>query len=224
MKKFNLLFKGLASSLIFSAILFICAGRFNYFQGWIYLSTTFITALMSFIAIGNNTALLEERSGAGQGAKSWDKLLLGLSAIVFIITLVLAGLDTGRYDWSPHWPWWFYLSGMVLTFTGHSIFLTAQRKNSFFSTVVRIQTERGHTVCDSGIYKVVRHPGYLGMMLSLTGLPFLTGSLWSVIPTLVAIILLLIRTHLEDKTLQNELAGYPEYSKKTPYKLIPRVW
>ena len=224
MKKFNLLFKGLASSLIFSAILFICAGRLNYFQGWIYLSTNFITALMSFIAIGNNTALLEERSRAGQGVKSWDKLLLGLSAIVFIITLILAGLDTGRYDWSSHWPWWFYVSGIVLTLTGHSIFLTAQRQNRFFSTVVRIQTERGHTVCDSGIYRVIRHPGYFGMMLSLTGLPFLTGSLWSVIPTLAAIILLLIRTQLEDKTLRNELTGYLEYTNKTRYKLIPRVW
>lgn len=224
MEKFKFLFKGLISSLVFSSILFICAGRLNYFQGWIYLSTNIITAFMSFIAIGDNTALLEERSKIKEGAKSWDKLLLGLSAIVLIITIILSGLDTGRYDWSPHLHWSFYVTGMIFTFSGHSIFLTAQRQNKFFSTVVRIQTEREHTVCDTGIYKVMRHPGYLGMKISLIGLPFLTGSLWSIIPIMIAIILLLIRTHLEDKTLSNELKGYLEYTKKTKYKLIPWIW
>jgi protein-S-isoprenylcysteine O-methyltransferase Ste14 len=89
---------------------------------------------------------------------------------------------------------------------------------------VRIQKERGHVVCDTGLYKLIRHPGYLGMAISLMGLPLLTSSFWSIIPTALAIILMLVRTSLEDKTLQNELDGYIEYTLKTRYRLIPFVW
>jgi protein-S-isoprenylcysteine O-methyltransferase Ste14 len=89
---------------------------------------------------------------------------------------------------------------------------------------VRIQKDRGHVVCDKGLYKIVRHPGYLGMIISLMGLPLITTSTWSIIPTLIAIILLLIRTSFEDKTLTDELDGYIEYTRKTRNKLIPLVW
>jgi protein-S-isoprenylcysteine O-methyltransferase Ste14 len=97
-------------------------------------------------------------------------------------------------------------------------------QNNFFSTVMRIQKDRGHVVCDTGLYKIVRHPGYLGMIISLMGLPLITTSVWSIIPTFIAIILLLIRTSLEDKTLISELDGYAGYTRKTRYKLIPLVW
>jgi len=89
---------------------------------------------------------------------------------------------------------------------------------------VRIQKERGHIVCDKGLYRIIRHPGYLGMTLSLLAIPLITTSFWSIIPTLMAISLLVIRTSLEDKTLREELEGYVEYSKKTRYKLIPLIW
>jgi protein-S-isoprenylcysteine O-methyltransferase Ste14 len=224
MEKIKLLFRGLASVLIFSSILFACAGRINYTQGWIYFLTTFTTTLMSFFALRNKTALLKERSKVEKASKSWDKLLLGMSAIVFLITIILSGFDSGRYSWSPQLHWSFYLSGILLTIVGHSIFLAAQMQNQFFSTVVNIKTGGEHTVCDTGIYKLVRHPGYMGMTISLIGIPLLTGSLWSFIPTCIAIILLLTRTYLEDKTLKNELKGYLEYTNKTQYKLIPRIW
>jgi len=90
--------------------------------------------------------------------------------------------------------------------------------------VVRIQKERGHTVCDTGIYRIVRHPGYAGMTISLAAFPLLTGSVWSTIPISIAIILLFVRTYLEDVTLKKELEGYPEYVKKTRQRLIPGIW
>jgi protein-S-isoprenylcysteine O-methyltransferase Ste14 len=111
-----------------------------------------------------------------------------------------------------------------LIIIGQILFLTARSQNDFFSSVVRIQKDRGHVVCDTGLYKIVRHPGYLGMIISLMALPLITTSIWSIIPTLIAIVLLLIRTSLEDKTLINELDGYVEYTKKTQNKLIPFVW
>lgn len=224
MEKVKLLIKGFVTNLVFSAILFICAGRINYTQGWIFLSANILATLMNYFTIHKNSELINERSKPGEGIKSWDKLLLGLSALIYVIIIVLAGLDSGRFLWTPNFNWSISISGVILMIIGQILFLTARSQNNFFSIVVRIQKERGHVVCDTGLYKIVRHPGYLGMIISLMGLPLITTSIWSIIPTLIAIILLLIRTSLEDKTLINELDGYVEYTKKTRNKLIPLVW
>ncbi len=224
MEKIKLLIKGLITNVIFTAILFICAGRIDYIQGWIFLSGNVLTTLMNFFTIRKNRELINERSNLGEGIKSWDKLLLGLSAMIYLIIIVISGLDSGRFLWTKNFSWIISISGVVIMIIGQILFLTARSQNNFFSSVVRIQRERGHVVCDTGLYKTVRHPGYLGMILSLVGLPLITTSIWSIIPTLIAIILLLIRTSLEDKTLKMELDGYVEYSKKTRYKLIPLIW
>jgi protein-S-isoprenylcysteine O-methyltransferase Ste14 len=224
MEKVKLIIKGLVTNLVFSAILFICAGRINYTQGWIFLSINILSTLMNYFSIHQNSELINERSQLGVGIKSWDKLLLSMSALIYVITIVLAGLDSGRFQWSLHFNWLVSISGVILMVIGQIIFLTARSQNNFFSSVVRIQKDRGHVVCETGLYTVVRHPGYLGMIISLMGIPLITTSLWSIIPTLIAIILLLIRTSLEDKTLINELEGYLAYTKKTHSKLIPFIW
>jgi protein-S-isoprenylcysteine O-methyltransferase Ste14 len=179
---------------------------------------------MNFWTIKNDTELMSERSKVGKDSKSWDKFILGLSGVVYLISVVIAGLDSGRFQWSPDFHWSIYLMGVVLMIIGQVIFLTARKENKYFSSVVRIQTDRGHTVCDTGIYKFVRHPGYFGMTISLAALPLLTGSVWSTIPILIAIILLFIRTYLEDETLKKELKGYSDYSQKTRQRLIPKIW
>jgi len=224
MEKAKFLAKAVLSTLTFSIILFISAGRINYFQGWIFLATNLLAAVMNFLAIRDDSELINERSKVGEGTKSWDKLILALSALTYLITIVVAGLDSGRYRWSPDFHWSIYVSGIALTLFGQVIFLKARRENKFFSSTVRIQKDRGHQVCDTGIYKTVRHPGYSGMMISLIGLPLLVGSLFSGLPTLIAIILLLIRTYLEDETLKKELPGYNEYARRTQQRLIPRIW
>lgn len=224
MEKTKLLLKGLITNIVFTVILFVCAGRMDYTQGWVFLVVNVLSTLMNYATIRNNSDLLNERAKTGEGIKGWDKLLLGFSALIYLITIVIAGLDTGRYLWTPEFDWIICIVGIMLMLAGQFLFLTARSQNNFFSSVVRIQKERGHKVCDTGLYKTVRHPGYLGMMLSLLSLPFITNSAWSFIPTLVAIILLLIRTILEDKTLRAELDGYEEYTRKTPYKLIPLFW
>ena len=212
------------SSFLFSIVLFISAGRIDYLEGWIYLLTSFITTVMNVLTIRTDDELMRERSRPGEGTKSWDKLLLGLSFLIFIFTVVLGGLDSGRYIWSPHLSWLLCAVGVFMMIAGQIVFLDARRENKYFSTVVRIQKDRGHTVCESGVYKVVRHPGYIGIIISTIGIPFVLGSLWSAIPSFISIVLLCIRTSLEDKTLKEELEGYTEYTKKTRYKLIPMVW
>jgi protein-S-isoprenylcysteine O-methyltransferase Ste14 len=222
--KIKLLSKTVITTILFSAILFVSAWKINYFQGWIFLGTNLLTALMNFWTIRNDSELMDERSKVGEGAKSWDKLILGLSGLIYLVNIVIAGLDSGRYQWSPPFHWSIYAIGIVLTIVGQVIFLTARKENKFFSTVVRIQTDRAHTVCDTGIYKVVRHPGYLGMMISLATLPLITGSVWSVIPTGIAIVLLFVRTYFEDEMLKKELSGYTEYTQRVKQRLIPNLW
>ena len=156
--------------------------------------------------------------------KNWDKILLGLLFLFTIAMYIIAGFDSGRFHWSPDFHWSLYLLGIFLTVSGQLLFLFAQKQNKFFSSTVRIQTDRGHTVCETGLYKIVRHPAYLGSILQLIGFPLFFGSLWSILPVGFLIILHIVRTYLEDKTLQNELKAYLEYSLKTRYKIIPYIW
>ncbi len=222
--KTKFLTKTLLTSVVFSLIFFLSAGKIHYFQGWLFLITNIISGFMNFWTIRNNEELMNERSKIGENAKSWDKKILGISAIIYLLNVILAGLDSGRFQWSPNFNWSFYATGIILSIVGQIIFLTARSQNNYFSSIVRIQTDREHEVCDTGLYKIVRHPGYLGMTISLFSVPFITGSLWSFVTTTIAVILLFIRTHLEDQTLMNELKGYKEYAVKTKNKLIPRIW
>ena len=137
---------------------------------------------------------------------------------------IIAGLDSGRYHWSPDFHWSIYLLGIILTVLGQLIFLIAQKQNKFFSSTVRVQTDREHMVCESGLYKIIRHPAYIGSIIQALGFPLLFGSIWSIIPISLLIILLIIRTNLEDNTLRKELKGYTEYSNKTRNKIVPYIW
>jgi protein-S-isoprenylcysteine O-methyltransferase Ste14 len=222
--KTNYIIKQLAGTLIFFAIIFISAGKLYYWQGLVYVCIGLIMSVLSFTAFRLDPELLQERSKPGDGTKKWDKIILGLSFLLTISMYVTAGLDSGRYHWSPGYNWSLCIPGIILTAVGQLLFLVAQKQNKFFSSTVRIQTDRGHTVCDTGLYKFVRHPAYLGSIVQALGFPLLFGSLWSIIPIALLIVLFLIRTILEDKTLKNELKGYSEYSSKTRYMIIPYLW
>jgi protein-S-isoprenylcysteine O-methyltransferase Ste14 len=222
--KASYMIKLFIGTFLFFIIIFISAGRIDYWQGLVYVAIGFIMFLLSCTVLRIDPELLEERSKPQENTKKWDKLILGLSFLVTISMYLIAGLDSGRYQWSPDFHWSLYLFGGILTASGQLLFLIAQKQNKFFSSTVRIQTERDHVVCEKGLYKMVRHPAYLGSIIQALGFPLLFGSLWSIIPISLSIILLITRTYLEDKTLKNELKGYIEYSDKTRFKIIPYVW
>ena len=224
MKNSQYIIKHLAGTFIFFIALFISAGRINYWQGWIYIIIGLIMFSANYTVLRIDAELLNERSKPGEGTKKWDKIILGLSFITMIIMLITAGLDSGRYHWSPDFHLSLYVLGITLTIAGQLLFLIAQKQNKFFSSTVRIQIERGHTVCENGLYKIVRHPAYLGNLIQTIGFPMLLGSLWSIIPVSFLILLFLIRTYLEDITLLNELNGYSEYANKTRYMILPYIW
>jgi protein-S-isoprenylcysteine O-methyltransferase Ste14 len=222
--KTSYLIKHFIGAFLFFILIFISAGRIAYWQGLIYLAIGLIMFVLNYSVLRIDSELLKERSKPGEGTKKWDKILLILSFIITISMYITAGLDSGRYHWSPDFHWSVYLLGIILTIAGQLLFLIAQKQNKFFSSTVRIQTDREHIVCETGLYKIVRHPAYMGSILQALGFPLLFGSLWSILPICVLIILFITRTYLEDKTLKNELKGYAEYSDKTRYKIIPYVW
>lgn len=222
--KASYVIKHMVGSLVFFSILFISAGRINYWQGIIYVTLGLIMASLNYTVFKIDPELLKERAQPAKDTRKWDKAILGLSFLSTIAMYIVAGLDSGRYHWSPDFPWSLIIIGIVLTATGQLLFLVAQKQNKFFSSTVRIQTDRKHKVCERGLYHFVRHPAYLGMMLQSLGFPLLFGSLWSMIPIGLMMVLLITRTSMEDHLLLNELHGYLEYSERTEYRILPYVW
>ena len=222
--KSSLIIKQVFGTLLIFAIIFISAGRILYWQGLVYVAIGLTMFTLTLTVLRVDDELMKERAKPGEGAKQWDKMMIGLSFLVTLIMYIIAGLDSGRFHWSPDFNPGLATAGGILTAGGQLMFLIAQKQNKFFSSTVRIQSDRGHAVCNTGLYKVVRHPAYLGQVIQTIGFPLLFGSLWSIIPACMFIILQLIRTWLEDKTLVEELAGYAEFTATTKYRLFPYVW
>ena len=210
--------------LVYAALVFIAAGKLAYWQGILYLMLALMGTTLNHVLVPAGSDITADRARGAKAGQTWDKRLLGLFFLVNIATFVLAGLDSGRYGWSGHVPLAITIAGAVLMMSGQVIFGVAKRENAFFSSTVRIQTERDHRVCDTGLYRLVRHPGYLGMFLSLLSFPLVMNSYWAVIPALLGAALLVLRTVLEDRFLVAGLPGYPEYASRTRWRLIPRVF
>jgi protein-S-isoprenylcysteine O-methyltransferase Ste14 len=178
------------------------------------------------LAERRHPGLLAERDQSPNmpGVKKWDKVLSPLMGVSISFPLIIvAGLDH-RNGWSPAFPLWLNLLGLFLVASGYALAVWALVENRFFSGTVRIQTERGHVVCDTGPYRLMRHPGYAGNILPLAGMVLAFSSLWTIIPAAVALIIVLVRTALEDRTLQEELPGYREYARNVRYRLFPGIW
>ena len=212
---------------LMASVLLIIAGDPGWWQGWLY-SCLFVAigVLSRILAEKRHPGLMAERSkwGKDQNVKAWDRILAPLMAIGITFPLfIVAGLDH-RFGWSPSFPAWINALGFLLILLGYGFATWALVKNRFFSSMVRIQMERGHTVCDSGPYRFVRHPGYAGNILPLPGIPLALSSVWTLIPAIAALVIILLRTRLEDQALQEELPGYKEYADRVRYRLIPGIY
>jgi len=162
--------------------------------------------------------------GRGQQVKPWDRVLAPLMAFsVLYLLVIVAGLDH-RHGWTTPLPMWVNVVGLLLCAAGYGFGSWALAENRFFTSTVRIQTERGHQVCDSGPYRFVRHPGYAGTLLSLVGIPLALDTLWTFVAAGFALVVSVVRTVLEDRTLMEELPGYRDYARRVPYRLFPGLW
>jgi protein-S-isoprenylcysteine O-methyltransferase Ste14 len=203
-------------------ILFISAGRWDYWHGWVYFLLHIYAVLFTWLIIPSE--LVQERIKPGPGTKKWDHVFYMFDVPLIYIIPLIAVLDGERYHWTGNFPLWLNVLSFIIIFLGSSLIILSLWKNRFFSSTVRIQTERGHYVIDKGPYAFIRHPGYAGAILSYLCIPFALNSLWALIPAGLLALVFVIRTYLEDITLQKELAGYVEYAARVRYRLIPRVW
>lgn len=170
--------------LFVAAILFVSAGRLDWPIAWVFLGV--YTAIIVIALIFVDPELIKERSRIGPGAKKWDLVIAGLGIVfLFPATFIIAGLDAGRFNWSPPFPIWVQLLALLVFVMGSAIQSWAMVTNKFYSTIVRIQKERGHYVVTGGPYRYVRHPGYTGALMVSIALPLVFGSLWALIPALI---------------------------------------
>jgi len=207
--------------------LWVPAWDVGWWQAWAFSVVLLVAGIGGRLwAELRHPGLLAERQSLEkvQEAKPWDKVLAPLMAVSISFPLfIVAGLDH-RWGWSPVFPTWLNILGLVMVSVGYALAVWALVENPFFSSTVRVQWERGHVVCDTGPYRIVRHPGYAGNMLPLAGIALALGSLWTLIPAVVAFIIAVIRTRLEDRTLQEELPGYRDYARRVRYRLIPGIY
>jgi protein-S-isoprenylcysteine O-methyltransferase Ste14 len=210
-----------------ACVLMLCGYDWGWWQGWAYALLFAAAGIgMRLWAERRHPGLMAERAQLSRapGIKSWDKLLSPLMALSLGLPLfVVAGLDH-RFGWSPDFPSWLNILGLVLAAAAYGFVGWAFLENRFFSAVVRIQSDRGHVVCDTGPYKMVRHPGYSGSVLSPFAMALALGSVWTLIPAAAAVVIAVVRTALEDRTLQNELPGYRDYAGRVRYRLIPGIY
>jgi protein-S-isoprenylcysteine O-methyltransferase Ste14 len=209
---------------ILAVLLFAPAGRITWARGWLFL--LIFTALMSAGIVyfrRANPEMFAVRSRVHPGTKRWDKVIVGLLFLAILAIPPVAGFDDGRFHWSRmSWP--IVGLGYFLFVTGMVLMAWAETVNPFFEPGVRIQTERGHHVIDTGPYAIIRHPGYFAAILLFTGVAVSLGSWWALIPAGFGSLLLVLRTVWEDRTLHAELPGYAAYAQRVRFRLVPGVW
>jgi protein-S-isoprenylcysteine O-methyltransferase Ste14 len=210
----------------YAIILFLSVLRLDWVWGWVILGTitAYLAAHAIILALTNPDLLAERSKGLRDPrVKPWDRVVASLGGGLPIFAWLVAGLDE-QFQWTGPVPLAVHLGGWLVMILGYALFLWALASNPFFSEGVRIQSERGHTVATGGPYRYVRHPGYVGAILTFVATPFLLGSLYASIFALAAAALYVLRAFLEDRTLIAELPGYQEYTQQVRYRLLPGVW
>jgi protein-S-isoprenylcysteine O-methyltransferase Ste14 len=208
-------------------VLFLAAGRLNWWIAWAYV-VIYIGMVVTgrVIVIAKNPDLIAERAQlfGGEGVKSWEKFLVPLVALFGPLAVwIVAGLDE-RFGWSAPFAPWVQVVALVAVALSYLLGNWAMVANRYFSSVVRIQEDRGHTVVTNGPYRFVRHPAYTGSAFATLTMALALGSWWALIPAGVDVVGLIIRTALEDRTLRAELPGYADYARQTRSRFFPGIW
>jgi len=215
----------LVSWILIAALLFAGAGRLNWGLGWLFFIVWGLLKLaFTLLLRWRNPELLVERVTQHQNTQHYERLILPVYFLMSFATILIAGLDGGRFQWSGGMPVPVIIIAYIIYLFGNVLASWAASANPFFSDESRLQTDRDQKVTSHGPYKFVRHPAYLAAILlwPVTGL--LMESWWAVIPGVLAALMMFFRTVYEDRMLQSELIGYAEYAQKVPYRLFPGVW
>ena len=220
----HLLFKALAfftgGMLSLGALIFLPAGTFHFFNGWLFLAVVFMPMLAAgVILMCRKPQLLQKRLNTKERLGE-QRLVIRLSALMFIAGFVLAGLDF-RFGWTQLPKWTSYLSALVYLL-GYGIYGEVLRENAYLSRTIEVQ--EGQTVVDTGLYGVVRHPMYSATLILFLAMPLMLGSLLSFVCFLAYPAIIVKRIESEEALLEAELEGYAAYKQKVRYRLIPYLW
>lgn len=213
---------------LFAVAIMWPANTWRWWEAWVIVAlwTAFGIPTTAYL-LRHDPALLAERMKLipfQKDQKSWDKVLMLLFFIVAITLYIIPGFDVMRYKWSEPLPVWLEVVAMLIQLPCFVFLYWIMRENTYLSQVVKIDEARGHQVITTGPYALVRHPMYSVLLVLLFAVPIALGSRFGLIPAVVLTLLLIVRTYFEDRTLQMELAGYPDYTKQTPYRLVPGIW
>jgi protein-S-isoprenylcysteine O-methyltransferase Ste14 len=211
---------------LFAAIgllMFLPAGTLAWPHAWWLSAILLISMLAAIIYISRtNPEIIAARQKIGADTKRWDLLMVSLVLVGIAAILPAGGLEI-RFGGTPL-PLPVILVGYAIFLAGFVLMTWAQAHNRHFEPTVRIQTDRGHAVIDTGPYAHIRHPGYISGSMFALGMALALGSAWAVVPAAFTIVMLIVRTVLEDNTLHHELIGYPEYAARVRYRWLPGVW
>jgi protein-S-isoprenylcysteine O-methyltransferase Ste14 len=216
----------LGALVVFLGLLLWLSGDWRWVEGWIFGAwlVSFAAAMLLWLRYRDPALYAERFRMPGSGGESRSDLAIVIGAkLGFIAWMVLSALDV-RFRWMPRLPLWSEACGGILLLGGSFFILRALTDNSFASQLVRIQTERGQHVIDTGVYGIVRHPMYLGGDLMFVGGALLLGSISGLLLGLAMVGLFVVRIFGEEKLLARDLGGYQEYLQKVRYRLVPHVW
>ncbi len=213
-----------ATFLVIGGVMFLSAGRLDWWEAWVFLIVYFVIALVTALwMLGTNPELTQERDRPGKNVKSWDNLLVGINLVLTLVLFAAIGLDAGRLGGAKV-PLPIRAVGLLGLIPAFGLPLWAAKANAYLSSRVRIQGDRGHQVVAVGPYRHIRHPMYAGMIFYDWSLPLLLGSWWALAVGAAMTGVVILRTVLEDETLRRELPGYAGYSQQVRYRLIPKLW
>lgn len=200
--------------------------RWGWWEAWVYAAINILGFVISrALAARRHPDLLRERARTldHADAERWDRLLSPVTGLGGGLIPLVAGLDV-RFGWSTSFGFPVKVVSLIIILAGYVLASYALIANPFFSGVVRIQTDRDHRVVTGGPYRWIRHPGYAGALFSYLATPFFLDALWAFVPVVLVVVAMVIRTRLEDHSLEDKLAGYPDYQNKVPYRLFPGIW
>ncbi|MBN1661341.1 MAG: isoprenylcysteine carboxylmethyltransferase family protein [Anaerolineae bacterium] len=223
MSRLRLVVRVVVSLIAICALMFLPAGKLDWLNAWLFLLFFFGFILILYTWMRrHDPALVAERQRSGPNAERWDRVIMGIYSVLLLGLPIVAGLDE-RLGWSSL-PLAVQLVGWMGLVAALVIVWWSMASNPYLSEVVRIQEERGHRVVGDGPYRYVRHPMYIGVIVSFLSVPLVLGSYWALVPGGLCMLLFIVRTALEDRTLREKLPGYAEYASRVRYRLIPGVW
>jgi protein-S-isoprenylcysteine O-methyltransferase Ste14 len=216
--------KSAVAWVILMSLILVMAGRFDYGRGWVFGVVNLLILFVLLVFFPELPAIMRERAKPGPKTKAWDRVFWALFGPLNLTVFVSAVLDGGRFLWTRQLSVIISSAAVLFYVLGAALHFAAIRVNEFYSSTVSIDAELGHKVIRGGPYRLVRHPGYIGILLMMTSLPLMFGSLWALLPASAVLGLIIARAALEDKALIKELPGYAEYARDVRSRLIPGLW